>query len=56
VKSNFTLDHWPYVNSGDNTTTECIENLSMNSLKNLKKAGAASLIVSLLALNVYLFA
>jgi hypothetical protein len=53
VSSNFTLDHWPYVNN-DNDTRKCIERLSMNSLQNLKKAGAAKLIISFIAVNLYL--
>lgn len=55
VNSNFTLDHWPYMNT-NNETKECIERLSMNSLQNMSKSGAHYFLLSLLVLNVYLFA
>jgi len=55
VQANFTLDHWPYENA-DEETKQCVQELSMNSLYNLKKGNAAALIVSLLGLNLYLLA
>ena len=52
VNWQFKLNYWPYVNAESESVRQCVEDMFLDSLTNLKKDGAVHLLLSTALLSI----